>query len=187
MSTSWVILVILAAIAVYAVALFNRLVKTRQMAEEGWSGIDVQLKRRADLVPNLVETIKGYAAHESALFEETARLRSEVGQLGADDVVLRGQMEGLLSGALGQLLALAEAYPDLKASDGFRDLQASLVKIEDEIQMSRRYYNGAARNLNVMAQSFPSNLIAQIFSFAIREYFEIDAVDRKVPEVSIGD
>jgi len=186
MSTSWVVLVILAAIAVYAVLLFNRLVKTRQMAKEGWSGIDVQLKRRADLVPNLVETVKGYAAHESALFEEIARLRSEVGRLDSGDVTHRGQLEGLLSGVLGRLLALAEAYPDLKASDNFLDLQASLVEIEDEIQMSRRYYNGAARNLNVIAQSFPSNLIARIFSFDSREYFEIDAVDRKVPEVSIG-
>lgn len=186
MSTSWIVLVIVAAIAVYSVLLFNRLVRTRQMTEEGWSGIDVQLKRRADLVPNLVETVKGYAAHESALFEEIARLRSQVVRIDTGKVAERGQMEGLLSGALGQLLALAEAYPDLKASDSFRDLLEQLVLVEDEIQMARRYYNGAARNLNVMVESFPSNLIAGMFSFTHRDYFEIDAIDRIVPKVSAG-
>lgn len=186
MSISWIIVAIVAAIAVYAAVLFNRLVRTQQMAREGWSGIDVQLKRRADLVPNLVETVKGYAAHEMSLFEEVARLRSEVGRLGSDNVVQRGQLEGLLSGALGQLLALAEAYPDLKASDNFMDLQDRLVTLEDDIQMSRRYYNGAARNLNVMVESFPSNLIARVFTFTGRDYFEIDNIDRKVPEISVG-
>lgn len=186
MSTSWIVLAIMAVIAVYAVVLFNRLVKTRQMAEEGWSGIDVQLKRRADLIPNLVETVKGYAAHEKSLFEEITRLRSEARRLDPGDVIGRGQLEGLLSGGLGKLLALAEAYPDLKANENFMDLQNGLVSLEDEIQMSRRYYNGATRNLNVMVESFPSNLIARILSFAGRDYFEIDAIDRKVPKVSAG-
>lgn len=186
MSTIWVVLVVAAIIAIYAIILFNRLVKSRQMAEEGWSGIDVQLKRRADLIPNLVETVKGYASHERSLFEEVARLRSQISRLATGDVAGRGQMEGSLSGAVGKLLALAEAYPDLKASDNFRDLQENLVKVEDEIQMSRRYYNGATRNLNVLVASFPSNLIASLFSFASRDFFEIDPIDRKLPEVSIG-
>lgn len=182
--STWIVFAIAAAFAVFAVYLFNRLVKTRQMAEEGWSGIDVQLKRRADLVPNLVNTVKGYAAHETALFAEIARLRSELGRLDADNVVQRGQTERSLSGALSRLLAIAEAYPDLKASDNFRNLQAGLASVEDEIQMSRRYYNGATRNLNVVVESFPSNLVARAFGFGKRDYFEIGEGDRATPEVS---
>jgi LemA protein len=183
----WVVLAIVAAVAaLYGVVLFNRLVKTRQMAAEGWSGIDVQLKRRADLVPNLVDTVKGYAAHEKGLFQEIAGLRSAIGRLAEGDVARRGRLEGQLSGALGRLIALAEAYPELKASDNFRDLQRALAATEDEIQMARRYYNGAARNLNVMVDSFPSNLVAQAFGFEKRDYFDIGEAERAVPEVSFG-
>ena len=182
--TTWIVLAIVAAIAVLGVILFNRLVKTRQMAAEGWSGIDVQLKRRADLVPNLVSTVKGYAAHEQTLYQEIARLRTEVARVAAGDVAARGRLEGMLSGALGKLMALAEAYPDLKASDNFRGLQTELAAVEDEIQMARRYYNGAARNLNIMVESFPSNLIAQAFGFRLLDYFQIDDSDRAVPEVA---
>jgi LemA protein len=184
--TTWIVLAIVAAVAVYGVFLFNRLVRTRQMAAEGWSGIDVQLKRRADLVPNLVDTVKGYAAHERALFEEIARLRTAVGRLAEGEVAERGRLEGQLTGALARLLALAEAYPELKASDNFRDLQAALTAVEDEIQMARRYYNGAARNLNVMVESFPSNLVARGFGFHARAFFQIDESDRAVPEVALG-
>ena len=182
--TTWIVLAIVAAVAVYGVLLFNRLVKSRQMAAEGWSGIDVQLKRRADLVPNLVDAVKGYAAHERALFNEITELRSAVGRVAAGDVAGRGQVEGQLAGALARLLALAEAYPDLKASDNFRDLQAALATVEDEIQMARRYYNGATRNLNVLVESFPSNLVAGALGFAKRDFFQAADGDRAVPEVA---
>jgi LemA protein len=181
----WIVLAIVVAIAVAIAVLYNRLVKARQMAAEGWSGIDVQLKRRADLVPNLVETVKGYAVHERDLFTEVTRLRSEVAAVDEGDVADRGRLEGMLSAALGRLLALAEAYPALKADGNFRDLQSELAKVEDDIQMARRYYNGATRNLNVAVQSFPSNLVASTFGFGTRNFFELDdAGDRAVPEVS---
>ena len=183
--STWIILAAIAVIAVYAVTLYNRLVKNRQMAKEGWSGIDVQLKRRADLIPNLVDTVKGYASHERELLERVTELRAQVGKVPEGDVAERGKLEGLLSGAIGRLLAVAENYPDLKANENFLELQKSLSDVEDEIQMSRRYYNGAARNLNVMVESFPSNLIANQFGFAKRDYFEIeDVTDAAVPQIS---
>jgi LemA protein len=181
-----IVLVLVAVIAVYLIIIFNRLVKSRQLAQEGWSGIDVQLKRRADLVPSLVETVKGYTGHERALFDEITRLRSEVGRLADSDVAGRGRLEGALSDALAKLMALAEAYPDLKASNNFRELQTALTGVEDEIQMARRYYNGATRNLNVLVESFPSNLLAGAFGFRSRDYFEIGEADRAVPEVAFG-
>ncbi len=184
--TTWVVLAIVAAIAVYGAFLFNRLVRARQMAAEGWSGIDVQLKRRADLVPNLVDTVKGYAAHERALFDEIARLRTAVGRLADGEIAERGRLEGQLTGALSRLMALAEAYPELKASGNFRDLQSALSAVEDDIQMARRYYNGATRNLNVMVESFPSNLVARGFGFHSRDFFQIDDADRAVPTVAFG-
>jgi LemA protein len=186
--TIWIALAIVAVIAAAFVIFYNRLVKARQMAAEGWSGIDVQLKRRADLVPSLVETVKGYAGHERGLFEQVARLRSEVAAVGESDVADRGRLEGMLAAAMGRLLALAEAYPDLKADVNFRDLQGELAKLEDEIQMARRYYNGATRNLNVTVQSFPNNLVAQLFGFRSRDYFELDDDgDRALPHVAFPD
>lgn len=182
----WIILLIAAAAGIYAIAIYNRLVRTRQMANEAWSGIDVQLKRRSDLVPNLVETVKGYAAHERAVLEEVTELRGAARALPSDDVARRAQAEGALSAALGRLFALAENYPDLKASGNFLELQQQLSDLENEIQMARRYYNGAVRNLNVLVQSFPSNLIAGTFGFGQRDYFELsDATDRAVPEVAL--
>ena len=183
--STWIVLAAIAAVAFYAVTLYNRLVKNRQMSEEGWSGIDVQLKRRADLIPNLVDTVKGYAGHERELLERVTELRAQVGKVPEGDVAERGKLEGLLSGAIGRLLAVAENYPDLKANENFLELQETLGEVENEIQMSRRYYNGAVRNLNVMVESFPSNLVAGQFGFEKREYFEIDDdADRAVPEIS---
>lgn len=156
----FITLAIIAAIALYVVFIYNGLVKARQMKEEAWSGIDVQLKRRADLIPNLIETVKGYAAHEKSTFEEVIAMRNRAQAVPAGDVEGRAQAEGLLSQALGKLFALAEAYPDLKANTNFLELQRSLETIEGELQMSRRYYNGAARDLNVKVESFPSNLVA---------------------------
>lgn len=183
--TTWIILGLLVLIGLYVITLYNQLVQKRQMVEEGWSGIDVQLKRRADLIPNLVETVKGYAEHERGALEEVTEMRARAANVPSGDVAGRAQAEGMLSQALGRLFAVAEAYPDLKASANFQDLHASLDAIEDALQMARRYYNGAVRALNVMVESFPSNLIASQFKFEKREYFEIeDAADRAVPKVS---
>ncbi|WP_346899571.1 LemA family protein [uncultured Roseibium sp.] len=183
--TTWIILGLLVLIALYVIYLYNQLVQKRQMVEEGWSGIDVQLKRRADLIPNLVETVKGYATHERGTLEEVTEMRAKAASVPSGDVAGRAHAEGMLSQALGRLFAVAEAYPDLKASSNFQDLHASLDAIEDALQMARRYYNGAVRALNVMVESFPSNLIASQFKFEKREYFEIeDAADRAVPKVS---
>jgi LemA protein len=183
---TWIILALIAAAAVYAVILFNRLVRTRQMAHEAWSGIDVQLKRRADLVPNLVEAVKGYAAHERGVLEEVVKLRGAAGALPREDIAHRAQAESALSVAIGRLIALAESYPDLKASRNFLELQQQLSTVEDELQMARRYYNGAVRNQNVLVQSIPSNLVAGLFGFGERDYFELpDAADRAVPQVTL--
>jgi LemA protein len=181
----WIIVIAATAVVLYVVIAFNSLVRTRQMANEAWSGIDVQLKRRSDLVPNLVEIVKGYAGHERSVLEEVTRLRGAARALPADDVAGRAQAEGALSAALGKLVALAENYPDLKASANFLDLQQQLSQLETELQMARRYYNGAVRNQNVLVQSFPSNLIAGLFGFGQRQYFEISDADRAVPEVTL--
>lgn len=180
----YTLLAIVALLVLYGVFLYNSLVKSRQMAEEAWSGIDVQLKRRADLIPNLIETVKGYAAHEKSTLEEVIELRNRAQAVPAGDVAGRAQAEGMLSQALGKLFALAEAYPDLKANQNFLELQTSLETLESEIQMSRRYYNGAARDLNVKVESVPSNIIASQFGFTKRDYFEIEnPADRTVPSV----
>jgi LemA protein len=180
----FILLAIIVLAALYVVFIYNGLVRARQVAEEAWSGIDVQLKRRADLIPNLVETVKGYAGHERQTLEEVVELRNKAQAVPAGDVAARGQVEGLLSQALGRVIALAEAYPDLKANTNFLELQRSLEGVEGEIQMSRRYYNGAARDLNVKVESFPNNLIAGPFGFAKKAYFEItNEADRAVPTV----
>jgi LemA protein len=184
--SGWIALIVVAAIVFYAVIIFNRLVSTRQMANEAWSGIDVQLKRRSDLVPNLVETVKGYAAHERKLFEEITQLRTLARSLPVDDVEGRAKAEGALSGMIGRLFALAEDYPDLKASTNFLELQRELSKLEDEIQMARRYYNGAVRNLNTLIETVPSNFVAMFTGFTQRAYFELaDAGERAVPTVKV--
>jgi LemA protein len=182
----WITLFVVAAAGVYAIVIYNRLVGTRQMTNEAWSGIDVQLKRRSDLVPNLVDAVKGYAAHERQLLQQVTELRGAARALPSDDVEHRGEAEGALSIALGRLIALAENYPDLKASSNFLELQQELSQLESEIQMARRYYNGSVRNLNTLVESFPSNLVASRFGFVHRQFFEIsDAADRAVPRVAL--
>ncbi|MCP1199327.1 LemA family protein [Notoacmeibacter sp. MSK16QG-6] len=182
-----IVLAAIVAILVYVVLIYNGLVKARQMVKEAWSGIDVQLKRRADLIPNLVDTVKGYVTHERETLERVTELRNRAVGVPSDDVEQRAAVESMLSTAVGRLLAVAEAYPDLKASDNFRELQTSLQNVESEIQMSRRYYNGAARDLNVRVESFPSNLVARPFGFDQANYFEIEsAADRSVPKVDFG-
>jgi len=184
MSTTLILAVIVIAAVAYAITIYNGLVRSRQMTKEAWSGIDVQLKRRADLVPNIVETVKGYAAHEKDTFREVTEMRTRAQNVPEGDVAGRAAAEGMLSQALGKLIAVAEAYPDLKASENFRQLQATLETLEGEIQMARRYYNGSARELNVKVESFPSNLVANQFGFAKADYFELEnPADRQTPQV----
>jgi LemA protein len=182
----WVISIVAAAVAIYAIIIFNSLVRTRQMANEAWSGIDVQLKRRSDLVPNLVDAVKGYAGHERSVLEEVTKLRGAARALPDNDVASRAQAETALSLALSKLVALAENYPDLKASQNFLELQQQLSRLETELQMARRYYNGTVRNQNVLVQSFPSNVIASLFGFSQRQYFEIsNDAERATPTVNL--
>ncbi|MBD8065460.1 LemA family protein [Devosia sp. PTR5] len=179
-----VVLVVVVAVVGYAIVLYNSLVTNRQMVREGWSGIDVQLKRRTDLIPNLMETVKGYMAHERETLEAVVAARARATSASGAGPDQRAKAEGELSAALGRLLAVAEAYPDLKANTTFLEFQDALRTVEDEIQMARRYYNGAVRNLNVQVESFPSNLIANAFHFETAEYFELEnEADRTVPNV----
>ena len=173
-------LIILLLIA--AVWIYNRLVRNRNLVNEAWAGIDVQLQKRFELVPNLVQTVKGYASHESSVFEEVAHIR----KTGETRVGARAKQETALSRSLGRLFALAEDYPDLKASEGFQQLHASLVEIEDHLQYTRRYYNGAVRDNNNLVESFPSNIVAGMFKFTQAEFFEIEfASQRGAPDVDL--
>jgi LemA protein len=183
----WIILGLVVVAAFYAISIYNGLVKNRQMVEEGWSGIDVQLKRRTDLIPNLLETVKGYMSHERETLEAVTNARAAATSAAASTPEQRAAAEGQLSQALGRLIATAEAYPDLKANTTFLEFQQALQSVEDEIQMSRRYYNGAVRNLNVMVESVPSNFIAGPFGFHKAEYFELESpADRAVPTVKFN-
>lgn len=188
MELGLILLVIIIAVAGYAIVIYNGLVKNRQLVEEGWSGIDVQLKRRWDLIPNLMETVKGYMTHERETLDAVTSARAAVQQASGDaGPAERSRLEGILSGALGKLIAVAEAYPDLKANTTFLEFQDALRTVEDEIQLARRYYNGAVRNLNVQVESFPSNIVANAFSFTKAEYFELEnEVERSVPNVSFS-
>ncbi len=182
MTIGYTILALIVAVAGYLVYAYNALVSNKNLVAEGWSGIDVQLKRRADLIPNLVETVKGYATHEDKLFRDIAELRAK--SIAGGSVTDQSAVGQAMSAALGRLFAIAEAYPELKADANFRDLQDKLSGVEDEIQLSRRYYNGAVRNLNTMIESFPSNVVANFFHFTKAEFFEIgDAAQRDTPKV----
>ena len=182
--TGLIILAIIVAVIGYAIFLYNDLVSKRQLKEEGWSGIDVQLKRRTDLIPNLMETVKGYMGHERDTLEAVTRARADATAGANASPAERSALEGALSGALGKLLAIAEAYPDLKANTTFLEFQDALRGVEDEIQLARRYYNGAVRNLNTAVESFPQNVVANAFKFEKDEYFELEnEADRAVPSV----
>ena len=176
--------VIIALIIVWAISTYNRMVKGKNLVEEGWSGIDVQLKRRYDLIPNIVETVKGYSKHEKQLFEDIALIRSNIDK--ANTVNQRGETEIALSKSLRNLFAIAEAYPELKANTGFLDLQKSLSEIEDQISMARRYYNGTVRNMNILVESFPNSLVAGASGFKSEPFFEIEfAIQREAPGVKM--
>jgi LemA protein len=172
MRTEWILIAIGVGVALYAIAIYNRLVRQRNLVREGWSGIDVQLRRRTDLVPNLVDSVKAYAAHERALFEQVARTRAS--SIAAADVLGQASAERALQSALGRLMAIAEAYPGLKADENFLKLQDQLAEIEDQLQMARRYYNGTVRDLNISIQSVPDSLVARPLGFREEPFFELD-------------
>jgi LemA protein len=176
-----IVVIIIAVIGLFVI-LFNGLAQLRVRADSAWSDIDIQLKRRHDLIPNLVETVKGYAAHEKGTFENVAKYRSAAMSASSPDE--RAQAEGGLTMALRGLLAVAEAYPQLRASEQFQSLQASLEQLEEAIQNSRRYYNAVVRDFNTKIATFPSNIIAGMFGFHPRSFFELtEPTDRDVPAV----
>lgn len=178
-----VVLALLVVLVIYGVYTYNRLVRLRVRTEDGWSSIDVQLKRRYDLIPNLVETVKGYAAHERETLENVTRAR----QAGIDAKTVQEQAkaENMITGALRQLFALSEAYPDLKANENFARLQEELASTENKIAFSRQHYNDTARQYNGTLQTFPTNLIGGMFGFQSRDFFEIEeASHREAPQVS---
>ncbi len=182
----WILLVIVGIFFLGTLILiYNRLIRGKNLVRESWSGIDVQLRRRYNLIPNLVETVKGYAKHENQVFENVVKLRNQC--IDARKVGEQTQAENALTQALRGVFALAEAYPDLKANQNFLELQKSLSEIEDQIQLSRRYYNGTVRDYNIQVESFPSMLVARLFNFQIAEFFEIElATQREVPQVSFS-
>jgi len=171
------VLAVIVLFGVFLVVMYNSLVQLRVRSESAWSDIDVQLKRRHDLIPNLVETVKGYAAHEKGTFEDIAKCRSMAMQ--ATGPVDKAAAENQLSGALKSLFAVAENYPQLQASQEFTQLQNSLGEIEDSIQNARRYYNAVVRDLNTKIQSFPTNILAGMFGFQQKQFFEAAAGDRE--------
>lgn len=175
------LLLLLLALLVWLVVAFNRLVRQRNLVREGWSGIDVQLKRRHDLVPALVEAVRGHAAFERGVLDEVTRLRAAAP---ATRALQDG--ENALAAQVRGLLAVAEAYPELRASDSFLALQRQLAEVEDQLQMARRYFNGAVRDYNIAVESFPSNLVARGFGFALHDFFQVEsAVERQVPAVRL--
>ena len=179
----WLIILLggLFLVVIAIISIYNRLAALRVQSDNAWSDIDVQLKRRHDLVPNIVETVKGYAAHERGTFEEVVEARNRA--MSAQGPAAKAEAEGMLTQALKSLFALAEAYPDLKAIQSFTELQATLNEIEVAIANARRYYNAVVRDLNTLEVQFPSSVVAGMFGFRPREFFEAGAAEREVPEV----
>lgn len=166
------IIIIPVAIAVFLIVIYNRFVRLVNRVAEAWSDIEVQMKRRYDLIPNLVETVKGYATHEKGVFENVSAARSAA--MGATTMAEHAKAENMLSSTLKSLFAVSEAYPQLRANENFLDLQKELTDAEDKIQAARRFYNGNVRDYNTLLESFPSNLVGKAFSFARKEFFELD-------------
>ena len=176
----WIVIGIIAVLVIFLIATYNGLIKLKNRVDEAWSDITVQLKRRVDLIPNLVNTVKGYASHESAVFEKVTEARSAIQN--ATGVKEAAAGENMLEGALKSLFAVAEAYPDLKANQNFAQLQQELVDTEDKIQGARRFYNGGVRDLNTKIQLFPNNLFAGMLGFTSRDFFELDDAEQAVAE-----
>ena len=185
MTALYIVLGIAAALLAGVIILFNQLVGKRNMVNNGWADIDVQLKRRSDLIPQLVTTVQAYASHERQLFEDVIMKRNAALQAG-DDPASRGSKESDLAAPVGKLMALAEDYPDLKASENFKELQDELTDTENKIEMARRFYNGAVREMNVAVESFPGNLVAGLFGFGRRHFFEIQMSGRAMPNIDLG-
>jgi len=188
MTPTYIILSVLGVIVLWAIVAYNGFVTLVNRTKEAWADIDVQLKRRYDLIPNLMETVKGYAKHESSVFDAVTEARAKATQMHidpsnitAEQIVAMSGAEASLGASLGKLLAIAEAYPDLKANQNFLSLQAELADTENKIQASRRFYNGNVRDLNTKIESFPDNAIAGIFSFAKQEFFELEEEAAKEP------
>ena len=177
---TWIILGVVAVLALYFILTYNNFVKLTQRTKEAWADIDVQLKRRYDLIPNLIETVKGYAAHERETFDAVVQARAAATQVHVDPAGITAEQitamagaESTLGGALGKLMMIAEAYPDLKANQNFAQLQSELTDTENKIQASRRFYNGNVRDLKIGLQSFPGNVIGNMFSFKEEQFFEL--------------
>ncbi|HLD20244.1 MAG TPA: LemA family protein [Patescibacteria group bacterium] len=181
MNTLWTIGIILAVVIVWVVAVYNGLVRKRNRVHEAYSDIEVQLKRRHDLIPNVVETVKGYATHEQGVFEKVTEARANA--IGAHSPQEHAQAENMLTGALKSLFAVAEAYPDLKANTNFMELQHELSDTENKVQASRRFYNTAVMDLKTALESFPSNIIGSTFGFKKEDFFDMDDAEKGVPEV----
>jgi len=177
----WAILGIIAILVIWAIAIYNGLIRLKNRVDEAWSDIDVQLKRRYDLIPNLVNTVKGYAAHEKEVFEKVTEARTRA--MGAQSAADKAQAENMLSQTLKSLFAVAEAYPDLKANQNFLELQRELTDTEDKIQASRRFYNGNVRDFNTKIQVFPNNIFAGILGFSAREFFEAGEGEKEAVKV----
>ena len=178
------VVVLLVVVALWFVGMYNRLVRLRNMCEEAWAGIDVQLTRRHDLIPNLVETVKGYASHERGTLEEVVQARNSA--VAAQSPGEMAQAEGALTGALGRLFALAESYPDLKANENFKELQDELSLIEDKLAAARRFYNAAVQDYNTAREQFPNSIVVGMFNFPEREFFDLGGERTElstVPEV----
>ena len=178
-----IVVIALAVIAVAVIAIYNGLVRLNVQTNNAWADIDVQLKRRYDLIPNVVETVKGYASHERQTLEAVINARNRAVSVQGAGPAERGQAEGALTGALRGLFALAESYPQLRAAENFGQLQGTLSQIEEAIQNARRYYNAVVRDLNTRIQQFPSNIVAGMFGFKNREFFEVPDSEKAVPQV----
>jgi LemA protein len=180
-----IILVVLVLLVLFGVGMYNGLVRLKVQCDNAWADIDVQLKRRYDLIPNLVETVKGYAGHEKGTLEAVINARNRA--MSATGPADKAQAENMLSGALKSLFALSEAYPQLRAIESFTSLQNSLTQIEDTVQNARRYYNAVVRDLNTKILQFPTNIFAGMLGFKQREFFEVtSAVEREAPKVSFS-
>jgi len=177
----WVVLGIVAVLVIWAIAIYNGLIRLKNRVDEAWSDIDVQLKRRYDLIPNLVSTVKGYAAHEKEVFEKVTEARTRA--MGAGTTADKAAAENMLSQTLKSLFAVAEAYPDLKANQNFLELQRELTDTEDKIQASRRFYNGNVRDFNTKIQVFPNNIFAGMLGFTAREFFEAGEGEKEAVKV----
>lgn len=181
MMAVWIIIGVVVVLALVAFGVYNGLVTARNRVKESWSGIDVQLKRRTDLIPNLVETVKGYASHEKEVFEDVTKARSAM--LGAGNAKEAGEASNMLTGALKSLFAVAEAYPELKASENFKELQMELSDTETKIAASRQFYNANVLDYNTKTQTYPSMIFANMFGFKAENFFQADEADRKPVEV----